>query len=107
MGQLDDRVHADLLEELDGYDVDGVLQRMPQGGWSAEFSVKIARGPFDDLSPDPGVEADGGVVDDGGRGESPIEGGGIDEWLEGRARLPLCLGGAVEFASLEVVTANH
>ena len=72
-----------------------------------ELPVKVPRRPLHELAAHPRVEADGRVVDDRGRREAAIEGRGIDEGLEGRAGLPLRLGGAVELAPLEVVASDH
>ena len=47
------------------------------------------------------------VGDERAGGVTALEGGGIDEGLEGRSRLALGLGRAIEVAGVEVATANH
>ena len=80
-------------------------RRSVVGPWN--FRSKFRGRPLDDLTAHPGVEADGRVVNDGGRRESAVERRGIDERLEGGAGLPLCLRGSVELAAFEIVAADE
>ena len=103
---LDALLDPDRLQRLHRGDVPALLHRAAERDRAQVRPVVVLRRP-DRLVP--GVrEAERGVDEDRGRGPAErLEGGRVDDRLEGRAHLAHGLRRAVELALLEVVAADH
>ena len=99
-----DLAHAHLVGDADRHLVAGIDETGAEDGGPAALVLVILRRP--DLAIGAG-KADRRVQHDGGGGEAVLQGRGIDEGLEGRAGLPLRLGGAVELGEGEAVAPHH
>ncbi|MCY1303240.1 hypothetical protein D9M70_529360 [compost metagenome] len=99
MGDLDDVLRPDLHHQLRGDSVQRIGERIGDRNLAAIFLVVILGRPV--------ADPDRAVVADRLRRAADLECRGIDEGLEGRARLTLGLGGAVELALCVVLAADE
>ena len=103
VGEVDDAVEADAVDEARGGDVEALLE----GGLDADQAAVLAVGVL--RRPALAGELDGQrrVLDPrGGMGDVALEGGGIDHRLEGAAGLAPRLGDAVELRGAVVASAD-
>ncbi len=92
LGVFADQRHADVLSEAHRHHVARLLDPETQRRWSVVFAGIVFRRP----DARAGIDLDRRVQDDRRRRIAVIERRGVDEWLEGGARLAQRLGGAVE-----------
>ena len=100
---LDDGVDAHLGGELGRDGVDALGEGGAQGERAQVFGLVVVGRP----DARGGLEAHGRVPADGQRREPAVDGGGVDEGLDGRPDLAPGLDGPVELAAPEVVAADH
>ena len=102
---VDADLRRDEIEELRRDDVPGLLEAGPDGDGALVLPVVVLGRPgFVAPAVDEGHRL---VGDDAGRGEAVLDGGGVEEGLDGRARLPRRLDGPVELAVAEGIAADE
>ncbi len=90
---------------MHGHQIAALLQSPAHGVGTAPPAAEIAEAFF--AQPGTLIDAIGLVGDLRGRGHAGIEPRGVDERLDGRARLAQRLGGAVEAAETRIEAALH
>src|SRR5690606_25869495 len=105
LDEIDRRTNADLLQHPYRNYIARSVHSLAQRGRAVELAGVVLRPPS--FRHTLIREHDRCVIDERRGCEAVLQCGGIDKWLERRARLPLRLSDAVEFALTEIEAAHQ